>query len=75
MLAVETSCDETSAAILKENKVLSSVISSQEIHSKFGGVVPELASREHIRLITPIVEKALQEADLTPAKLDGLAVT
>ena len=75
ILAVETSCDETSAAVLQESKVLSSIISSQEIHSKFGGVVPELASREHVRLITPIVKKALQEADLKPEQLDGLAVT
>ncbi len=75
ILAVETSCDETSAAVLNGNKVLSSIISSQEIHSKFGGVVPELASREHIRLITPIVNRAMQEADLEPAQLDGLAVT
>ena len=62
ILAMETSCEETSAAVLTKNKVLSSVISSQEIHSKFGGVVPELASREHVRLITPIVNKAISEA-------------
>ena len=59
ILGVETSCDETSAAIIEKDLVLSSIISSQEIHSQFGGVVPELASRAHVRLIVPIVEKAL----------------
>lgn len=75
ILAVETSCDETSAAVLQGDKVVSSIISSQEIHSRFGGVVPELASREHVRLIVPIVEKALQEAAVGPQQLEGLAVT
>ncbi len=75
VLGVETSCDETSAAIIEDNTVLSSIISSQEIHTQFGGVVPELASRAHIRLIVPIVEKALKDSGLDPADIDGLAVT
>ncbi|WP_456442505.1 tRNA (adenosine(37)-N6)-threonylcarbamoyltransferase complex transferase subunit TsaD [Caldithrix abyssi] len=75
ILGVETSCDETSAAVIDGNQVLANVISSQEIHNQFGGVVPELASRAHIRLIIPIVEKALEQADLTLDRLDGFAVT
>ena len=75
ILGVETSCDETSAAIIEKDLVLSSIISSQEIHSQFGGVVPELASRAHVRLIVPIVKKALSAANINPEELDGLAVT
>jgi N6-L-threonylcarbamoyladenine synthase len=75
ILGVETSCDETSAAIIDENSVLSSIISSQEIHTQFGGVVPELASRAHVRLIVPIVEKAMEKAKVKPNGLDGFAVT
>lgn len=75
VLGVETSCDETSAAVIRGDTVLSNIISSQEIHNQFGGVVPELASRAHIRLIVPIVRKALKEAQLDFNALDGLAVT
>lgn len=75
ILGIETSCDETSAAVIQGNEVLSSIISSQEIHNRFGGVVPELASRAHIRLIVPIVERALQEAGKSVDELQGLAVT
>ncbi|MBN2423657.1 MAG: tRNA (adenosine(37)-N6)-threonylcarbamoyltransferase complex transferase subunit TsaD [Calditrichaceae bacterium] len=75
VLGIETSCDETSAAVIDDDRVLSSIISSQEIHSRFGGVVPELASRAHVRLITPIVRKALQSSGIDYKKLDGIAVT
>lgn len=75
VLGIETSCDETSAAIISEDQVLSSVISSQQVHSQFGGVVPELASRAHVRLITPIVQTALREAGMRLKQLDGFAVT
>lgn len=75
ILGVETSCDETSAAIISDDQVLSSIISSQQVHSKFGGVVPELASRAHVRLIVPIVQEALQSSGFKMDKLDGLAVT
>lgn len=75
ILGVETSCDETSAAVIDDNSVLSSIISSQEIHTQFGGVVPELASRAHIRLIVPIVNRAMKEAEVNPEDLDGFAVT
>jgi len=75
ILGVETSCDETSAAIINGNQILSNIVSSQEVHEQFGGVVPELASRAHIMLITPIVKKAFKEAKITKNQLSGIAVT
>jgi N6-L-threonylcarbamoyladenine synthase len=79
ILGIETSCDETSAAVLRmeeERPVLQSlVILSQDIHRVFGGVVPELASREHLRTIGPVVDRALAEAGIGLAELDGIAVT
>jgi len=75
LLGVETSCDETSAAIIRDNEVLSNIISSQMVHAQFGGVVPEIASREHLRSILPVVKQALKEAGTEIQELDGLAVT
>ncbi|WP_025689098.1 tRNA (adenosine(37)-N6)-threonylcarbamoyltransferase complex transferase subunit TsaD [Paenibacillus zanthoxyli] len=77
ILAIETSCDETSAAVVKEGyEVLSNIISSQiETHRAFGGVVPEVASRKHVEVITLIVEEALARAGVTPDMLDAVAVT
>lgn len=77
ILAIETSCDDTSAAIVDGRcDVLSNVISSQEeVHLKYGGVVPELASREHIRTLIPIVEMALEKADVTLDNIDAVAVS
>lgn len=75
ILGVETSCDETAAAVFIDDGLASNVISSQEVHQKFGGVVPELASRAHVRLIWPVVAEAMQEARLKPTDLDGIAVT
>ena len=63
ILGIETSCDETSAAVLSGSQVLSNVISSQAVHLQFGGVVPELASRAHVRKIVPIVDQAMKNAD------------
>lgn len=76
-LAIETSCDETSCAILKDGReVLSNIISSQiEIHRKFGGVVPEIASRKHIESINNIVQEALDEAGVTFHDIDLISVT
>ena len=78
-LGIETSCDETSAAVLRTEDgrpVLDSlVILSQDIHRVFGGVVPELASREHLRTIGPVVDRALAEAGIGPSQLGGIAVT
>ena len=75
ILGIETSCDETSAAVIRGNRVLANIVSSQEIHEQFGGVVPELASRAHIRLIIPIVEKALGVAGIAEKDVSGIAVT
>lgn len=75
ILGIETSCDETSAALLGGGKVRSNVVSSQRCHTDFGGVVPELASREHERLIVSIVEAAITEANITKNDLDVIAAT
>ena len=79
LLAIETSCDETSAALLTRRDgrigLASLVILSQDIHEVFGGVVPELASRAHVRAIGPVVREALREADITLAAVDAVAVT
>jgi N6-L-threonylcarbamoyladenine synthase len=77
LLAIETSCDETAAAVVDEDlTVRSSIVASQvDLHAAFGGVVPELASRAHIEMITPIVERALVEAGVDGPQLAGVAVT
>ena len=77
VLGIETSCDETAAAVVRDGReIVSSVIASQiATHERFGGVVPELASREHLDKIVPIVEEALVRAKIEPESLDGLAVT
>ena len=77
VLGIETSCDETAAAVVRDGcEIISSVISSQiKTHEKFGGVVPELASREHLDKIVPIVEEALTRANLIKEDVDGIAVT
>jgi N6-L-threonylcarbamoyladenine synthase len=75
VLGIETSCDETAASICIDGKIVSSIISSQEIHAEFGGVVPELASREHEYLLNTIVDKALKKSNLDLNDLDGVAVT
>ncbi|MEJ2050724.1 MAG: hypothetical protein P8Y60_12970, partial [Calditrichota bacterium] len=75
VLGVETSCDETSASVITPQKVLSNIISSQSVHLQFGGVVPELASRAHLKKVIPIVNEALKRAGITFEDLNGLAVT
>jgi N6-L-threonylcarbamoyladenine synthase len=77
ILGIESSCDETAAAVLEDGKtLLANVINSQvDIHTLYGGVVPELASRQHIRNISRVVDSALKEAGLTLDRIDGLAVT
>jgi len=77
ILAIETSCDETSIAVIKDGReVLSNIISSQiEIHKEFGGVVPEIASRHHIKNISAILTEALEEAEVTMEEIDYIAVT
>ena len=77
ILGIESSCDETSSAIVKNGReVLSNVINSQiKIHEKFGGVVPEIASRNHIEAISNVVKESLKQANITMDKLDGIACT
>lgn len=75
ILAIESSCDDTSAAILKNDTVLSNIVASQKIHEEFGGVVPELASRAHQQHILVVVDKALKEAGIGKEKLSAIAFT
>src|SRR4030067_760619 len=77
ILAIETSCDDTGAAVISDGReILSNVVSSQvAVHQKYGGVVPELASRRHIESIVPIVIEALETAKATLKDIDGIAVT
>ena len=76
ILAFETSCDETSVAVLKKGQLVSNVIASQiESHKRFGGVVPEVASRHHVEVITACIEEALQEAEVKAGDVDAVAVT
>jgi len=75
LLAIESSCDDTSVAILENDTVLSNVIANQQIHQQYGGVVPELASRAHQKNIIPAIEQALQQAKITKNKLNVIAFT
>src|ERR1035437_8870568 len=76
LLALETSCDETSAAVVRDGKVLSNTVSSQvKLHEEYGGVVPELAAREHLKNLLPVAQAALNEAKISPAQLDAVAAT
>jgi N6-L-threonylcarbamoyladenine synthase len=76
ILAVETSCDETSAAVVREGKILSNVVSSQiALHAEYGGVVPELAAREHLKNLPPVVRAALDEAKIPTGEIDAVAAT
>ncbi len=77
ILAIETSCDETAAAVIKNgNEILSNIVASQiESHKRFGGVVPEIASRHHVEQITVIIEEAMNEANVTFSDLSAIAVT
>ncbi len=77
ILAIETSCDETAAAVVEDGRrVLSNVVASQmETHALYGGVVPEIASRQHVEAVDPVVARALEEANLTLPEVDAIAVT
>lgn len=75
ILAIETSCDDTAAAVVRGHEVLSNVVSSQDVHNLYGGIVPELASREHVLGISPIVRAALKDATCDMADIDAIAVT
>ncbi|TDQ35220.1 tRNA (adenosine(37)-N6)-threonylcarbamoyltransferase complex transferase subunit TsaD [Aureibacillus halotolerans] len=77
ILAIETSCDETAAAIIRDGKtIVSNIVASQmDSHSRFGGVVPEVASRHHVEQVTMVIQQALEEAQVTPKQLTAVAVT
>jgi len=77
VLGIETSCDETSAAVVKNGRhVMSNIISSQvDLHKKYGGVVPEIASRKHVELILPVINQALEEAGIKADRVDAIGVT
>lgn len=75
ILAIESSCDDTSAAVLRDGVLLSNVTASQAVHKAYGGVVPELASRAHQQNIVPVVDQALKQAGVTKEKLSAIAVT
>ena len=75
ILAIESSCDDTSASVMCNTKVLSNVIANQDVHAKYGGVVPELASRAHQQNIVPVVQQALKEAKIGKEELSAIAFT
>lgn len=75
ILAIESSCDDTAAAVLKNNRVLSNVVAGQKIHEEYGGVVPELASRAHQQNIVPVIDMALKKANVRKEQLSAIAFT
>lgn len=75
ILAIESSCDETSAAICRDGKILSNIIAGQKVHEQYGGVVPELASRAHIQNIIPVVDAAIKKAGCNISNIDAIAFT
>ncbi|PIQ27975.1 MAG: tRNA (adenosine(37)-N6)-threonylcarbamoyltransferase complex transferase subunit TsaD, partial [Bacteroidetes bacterium CG18_big_fil_WC_8_21_14_2_50_41_14] len=75
ILGIESSCDDTSAAVINNTRVLSNIIANQHVHSAYGGVVPELASRAHQQNIIPVVDVALKEAKISKNQLDAIAFT
>lgn len=75
ILGIESSCDDTSAAVVRDGVLLSNVIAGQEVHKTYGGVIPELASRAHQQNIVPVVDTALKKAGLTMEQVDGIAFT
>lgn len=75
ILAIESSCDDTSAAVLKNQTVLSNIVASQKVHENYGGVVPELASRAHQQNIIPVVDQALKDAGISKKELNAIAYT
>src|SRR2546428_8219494 len=77
VLGIETSCDETAVAVVADgNRILSNVVASQiELHARYGGVVPELASRQHLQAMIPVLDEALERADCRPEEIGAIAVT
>lgn len=75
ILGIESSCDDTSAAVIRDGKLLSNVIASQAVHSEWGGVIPELASRAHSQNIVPVIDTAIRRAGITADEIDAIAFT
>ena len=75
ILAIESSCDDTSAAVLQNDRILSNVIASQKVHEQYGGVVPELASRAHQQNIIPVVDAAIKNAGISKKDINAIAFT
>lgn len=75
ILAIESSCDDTAAAVIQNRKILANIVSSQTMHGVYGGVIPELAGRAHQQYILPVVDKALKDAGITASELDAIAYT
>ncbi len=75
ILGIESSCDDTSAAVLQDDTILANVIANQDVHMKFGGVVPELASRSHQQNIIPVIHRALHDANISKKQLSAIAFT
>src|SRR5215211_8738426 len=75
IFAIESSCDETAASVCRDGKILSNFIANQKVHELYGGVVPELASRAHMQNIVPVVDVALQQANVQLSQIDAVAFT
>ncbi len=75
ILGIESSCDDTSAAVIRDSLLLSNVMAGQDVHTRYGGVIPELASRAHQQNIVPVVDKALDQAAISPGEIDAIAYT
>src|SRR5687767_7215670 len=75
ILAIESSCDETAAAVCRNGKILSNFIADQKVHETYGGVVPELASRAHMQNIVPVVDKAIKQSGIRLNEIDAIAFT
>ena len=75
VLGIETSCDETAASIISNGKLVSNIVYTQQIHAKFGGVVPEIASQEHLNEIIDVVDAALYKSQIKLSDIDAIAVT
>lgn len=75
ILAIESSCDDTAAAVIKDSKILANIVSSQTLHEQYGGVIPELAGRAHQQNILPVVQKALKDSGVDAQELDAIAYT
>ncbi|CAN5338283.1 tRNA (adenosine(37)-N6)-threonylcarbamoyltransferase complex transferase subunit TsaD [soil metagenome] len=75
ILGIESSCDDTAAAIIKDGKLLANIVAGQEVHRQWGGVIPELASRAHQLHIVPVIDKTLKDTGLVPADIDAIAFT